>query len=95
MLICRLCTDKNFRCEFKPVFRNSKPYTYSTLIGEENETFHYTLYLGQQEQEHEHNNRKMKTEVLLNKSREEKEKFRTNIIRLYFNALFIIISFYL
>jgi len=37
----------------------------------------------------------MKTQVLLIKSGEEKEKFRTNIIRLYFNVLFIIISFYL
>jgi len=44
--------------EFKPVFRYSKPHTYLTFIGEENENqiCIYTLYLGQLE----HNNYKLK-----------------------------------
>ena len=37
MLSYRLGTVNDFHWEFKPVFRYSKPHTYSTFIGEEKE----------------------------------------------------------
>ena len=47
MLSYRLGTVNDFHWVFKPVFRYSKPHTYSTFIGEEkeNQLCINTLYL--------------------------------------------------
>jgi len=47
MLNYRLGTVNEKHWGFKPVFRCSKPHTYSTFIGEENESLcRYSLFLG-------------------------------------------------
>ena len=53
MLSYRLGTVNDFHWGFKPVFRYSKPHTYSTFIGEEKEKLCInTLYLVHIEHEH-------------------------------------------
>ena len=46
MLNYHLGTVNEKHWGFKPVFRCSKPHTYSTFIGEENELYSYILFLG-------------------------------------------------
>ena len=45
MLNYRLGTVNEKHWGFKPVFRCSKPHTYSTFIEEENEIYSYILFL--------------------------------------------------
>ena len=61
MVNYRLGTVNEKHWGFKPVFRCSKPHTYSTLIGEEieNRIWSYILFLGHLEHGNVNNNKNM------------------------------------
>ena len=65
MLSYRLGTVNDFHWGFKPVFRYSKPHTYSTFIGEEKEKCINTMYLVHIK--HEQKEKKVKKERTLKK----------------------------
>ena len=77
MLNYRLGTVNEKPWGFKPVFRCSKPHTYSTFIGEENENqiYSYILFLGHLE----HRQCKQQQKQAHLKSRGKRRIFSTHV----------------